>query len=121
MQTVKADGVLRHCFWGTYNAQVILKFLDTVSASDAKRTLGDIWKVGDTSSNVLTWIGDSAQLDELKLQFKKFGVQVHKCGRKSCKTQCKEEDIDSTAHSVDYGPNFSISIPIIPTEQLVLF
>lgn len=115
---VHAQGMLRHCFFGEYSARIVLVFSSEAHAKDAQKTLGDAWRLAEKTSGVLVAQLSPAQLDAFKTA---YPAKIAPCGRKHCKRQCKDAAIDSLAHSVDYGPDFSVEIPTTPAEQSALF
>lgn len=121
MNTVKADGVLRHGFFGKYVATIVLVFADAESARDGLKTLGEGWEPGKMKEGkAIVWLGDSAALDAVKATFARFGLKTA-CGYEHCKHRCKDAGIDSVNHSVDFGPPFEVEIPVTPGEQTSLF
>jgi hypothetical protein len=103
----KADGRLRHCFFGTYSAVIALGFADEYQAAQALPKLGKGWKLGEKSKKALIWQGSSEELDECTKVLVSFGAE--------------EKAIASIAHSIDYGDPFSIEVEITPQEQASLF
>ena len=107
MNPIKAEGILRHLFWGEYSAFIALKFSSDEHANDVLSVLGSPWHVGEKNKDVLVWSGNSDELGALKESFKKY---------------CDNVDlIDSCTHPIDYGDPFEVSIPVIAKEQLNLF
>jgi len=102
----KADGQLRHCYFGEYSAVIALGFNDEYEANESIRKLGPGWKHGQ-KSNVLVWVGNTTELEGCKHVLVSFGAD--------------EKKIDSCAHSIDYGEPFSIHIEIVSKEQMKLF
>lgn len=113
---VKASGVLRHCFFGSYTAIIVLRFADKASANDALVTLGNQWKMEHNETH-LVWKGDTKELTTLKNKLRAFGLRIQPCGMHRCRTQCQDAEIDNINHSVDYGALFEIDIPTVPAEQ----
>lgn len=109
MTHVKAEGRLRHCFHGEYSAMVALLFQDERKATDALSVLGSAWKRSPQLPNALLGTLTKVQLDAFKWR---FSPKAHPCGRKSCKSGCRSVEIDSLAHSIDYGPTFDVTIAI---------
>lgn len=118
MGIIIAEGQLYHMFHGAYMAAVALGFSDERAALDGLRALGAGWKVGRTTPRGLLWTGNSGELEILKGRFEVYNLTVLPCGRKECRGQCHNAEIDSVAHSVDFGPVFHLSIPCIPAEQM---
>lgn len=102
---IKANGRLRHRFWGNYSALIGLWFEDPASAKMAQMKLGSDWVPGK-SPDVLVWTGDSKALEQVKQVLGGFGADTEK--------------IDSLAKSVDYGEPFTVEIPASHPDQLEL-
>lgn len=102
---VKANGQLRHQFFGTYSAVIALGFDDEYQASKVLPLLGSGWKVG-SKPYILSWHGDADELDTCKEVLGSFGADKSK--------------IDSCAKSIDFGEKFTIEVEIAPQEQLSL-
>jgi hypothetical protein len=107
MNTVHADGILHHHFWGEYCASIGLEFESPEAAADALTVLGEPWKVGEKYPNVLVCHPDSKGVSAIKKQLAQYGADPDK--------------IDSLKYSVDRGEPFEITIHIVPKEQLPLF
>jgi hypothetical protein len=103
---VRAEGQLRHRFWGEYSAVIALVFEDAASAADALRVLGEPWAIGSIETRVLVAVFTSAGLDVEKQRLGTYGADVKK--------------IDSVAKSIDYGEPFAVTIDVTPAEQLSL-
>ena len=103
MNTVKAQGQLRHCFWGTYEATIALWFRDEPSARDARKVLGD-WNHGENDSATLVWHGKEDDLERTLTRLEKFGAS--------------RNDMTSINKSIDFGEPFEVVIPVVPEEQL---
>jgi hypothetical protein len=106
VHTVTADGILRHHFWGEYRATIGLRFASSAHARDALPVLGSGWAPGNQNAAVLVWHGASAELDTVSDLLASYGANRDK--------------IASCATSIDYGEPFSVTIPIVPAEQLAL-
>lgn len=117
---VQARGVLRHHFWGEYRATIGLSFTDAASATDARRVLGDAWKPGKDPA-VLIWHGGSAELEEQKAALCAFALTIVPCSWEHCADRCADQEIDGLPHSIDIGPPFTVTIPVVPAEQTELF
>lgn len=102
----KADGLLRHCFFGTYVAIIALGFETEHEAKSALPKLGAGWKIGDVNPKALRWEGGTDALEDCKKVLGKFGADVSK--------------IDSCVKSIDYGEDFSVEFEIVPEAQLSL-
>lgn len=107
MGKVRFEGRLRHRFWGTYSAAIVLGFDSPAHASDALRVLGAPWEQSVTHPRCLHWAGESEALAEVKKRLAGYGAD--------------ESAIDSIAHSIDYGDRFEGEIPVTPAEQGALF
>ncbi|HEX9156007.1 MAG TPA: hypothetical protein VF819_10610 [Nitrospira sp.] len=108
MNQVKARGLLRHRYWGTYSAVIVLAFDTPEAARDALKVLGAPWVAISAKTFVLSWTGETEALEQCKERLGTFGADVSK--------------IDSVAHSIDYGEPFEVTIPIVaPAEQESLF
>lgn len=118
---VKATGRLRHHFWGEYHATIVLAFDDEGGATDALRVLGDGWERGKSSRTALVWFGNGEAFERVRLALQTFGFKVPPCGRNACREQCERASIDSVAHSIDLGPEFTVEIPTVAHEQVSLF
>lgn len=111
MNFVKAKGQLRHCFWGTYEATIVLWFNDAPSARDAKKVLGrdnkkvlGNWNHSHDNQSVLIWHGLGDDLENTLTELERFGAD--------------RNVITSINKSIDYGEPFEVVIPVIPEEQL---
>jgi hypothetical protein len=91
-----AAGLLRHCFWGSYRAQIILKF---GTAEHAQAALAELpgWTVSDKNSAALSWFGADPELAATIDRLVSFGADRHA--------------IDSVDHSIDYGDPFTVDVP----------
>lgn len=101
----KADGQLRHQFFGTYSAVIALVFQDAYQANQVLPLLGSGWKVG-SKPQALVWMGNGEELEGCKEVLGSFGADTDK--------------IDSCAKSIDYGEPFTVEIEITPEEQMSL-
>ena len=115
---VKLSGMLRHRFHGTYGADIVL-VVDAKLANAVCGRLGNGWTVGVTG-NAIVWRGGVDDLDALKerLQDK---ITITPCGLTHCKHQCAHVDIDSTAHSIDFGPRFTLTLEVDDPRQEAMF
>ena len=103
---IKANGILRHRFWGEYSAVIGLVFDNSVYAQLALEKLGERWKVGKDPKN-LTWMGNSEELDLVTKILVSFGAE--------------EKKIASIAKSIDYGEPFAIVMEVDDPNQQKLF
>lgn len=108
---VNGRGCLRHRFWSEYSAMVGIQFSDAPSAADALRVLGPPWHQADDH---LLWTGSEEALTAMEARIAPY-LTVSPCGRTECRG--KVHSIASLAHSIDYGPMFTVEIPIVPIEQ----
>lgn len=120
MQTVKATGQLRHRFHGDYSAIIGLAFETPEAARDALATLGSDWSPVSSTPVALYAILSS---DEVKAFEERFAPEVPTCTHSSCKRRKKADrlhDIGSISHSIDFGPRFTVTIPVVAAEQMGL-
>ncbi len=102
----RADGRLRHCFFGEYSAVIALGFDSEAQAAAALPQLGAGWKAG-TKPKALIWRGEREALEICKARLVSFGADG--------------DAIDSIAHSIDYGDRFSVEIEVTDPRQIPLF
>jgi hypothetical protein len=121
MSKIKAEGCLRHGFFGDYVAVIALMFQDERAAKDALNVLAGNWKVSNKNTKGLIWSGSSEELKEVKSQLDKFKRTNRPCGYHHCDDKCKSAEIDSINHSIDFGPRFDIEIECEPEEQTSMF
>lgn len=93
---MKAKGLLRHRFWGTYSAVIALGFDSPEEAQQALPRLPG-FEPHPKEPRALMWAGDSNALQGTKELLGGFGADVQK--------------IDSIARSVDHGEPFEVVIP----------
>ncbi len=105
---VKARGRLMHQFHGTYTAVVGLVFDTPEDAHAAHTRLGDTWVPSHGNPKALVWQGGDESLEQVKQAL--AHATIDPCGWKHCRGQCKRAPIDSIAHSVDYGPSFTVEL-----------
>jgi len=103
MNKVKANGLLRHHFWGEYCATIVLEFDNFLHAKDALRVLGGEWSFHDKVDNVLIFHGKKKELTKVEKTLVKYRADPKK--------------MTSLAKSVDFGEPFTVEIPIVPEEQ----
>lgn len=103
VQRVKADGALRHRFWGTYSAVIALEFDSEEHAAGALRTLGPPWDHGAKARQCLVCVVSRSELEAVKRTLGGYGANV--------------SAIDSIRRSVDYGEPFSVEVPILPQAE----
>ena len=103
MQTVTAQGTLRHRFWGEYSARIGLSFDSPAHAQDCLGQLGPGWKIGEEYPQVLVWTGNAEELQACIQVLVSLGAE--------------EDKIASLAKSIDYGEPFEVTCRIIPQEQ----
>ena len=116
-----AKGQLAHHFWGTYSASIALAFDSAGEAEAANAVLGSAWKRGPHAVSLIAHV-DKAGLDAIKERFAGAGfyLTVPPCGWRHCKGRCRQAPIDSLAHSVDYGPEFALTVYCEDPRQLAL-
>ena len=117
--TAQGTGRLRHCFFGEYSAVISVHFGTREGAARALVALGAGWQHGAEIPEVLVWQGGYADLAALKARLQ-GSVRVEPCGRRTCRHGCRDADIDSLAHSIDYGPPFTLSVQYPHPDQLTL-
>ena len=105
----KADGLLRHHFWGDYSATIGLWFLSGAAAEAALSLLGDGWKVSPKDPKLVIGTFSGEALDTAENTLAKFGADRAK--------------MTSIAASIDHGETFTVSVAgdYIPPEQGSLF
>lgn len=106
MNQVKATGQLRHCFWGTYEASIVLVFADKQSTIDVQKQHFQNWKMSEKSDKAILFHGKEEGLEAELVKLESFGGDRKK--------------ITSCAKSIDYGERFEVIIPVVPNEQLSL-
>jgi len=116
---ITANGFLAHHFHGEYWCSVGLEFENEEAASDALMKLGEGWTIGEQHKNVLVWHGNSKALDVLKERFKGdgFKLTIKPCKWSDCRNHCRDAEIDSCNHSIDYGPPFELTITVEVVDQ----
>ena len=113
-----ANGIVRHCFFGTYVAIVTLKFDSEAYASHALKRIGGEWK---REGFVLVLRVEADALDQEKVRLKTLGtISIEKCDWKHCARHCADEEIDGIPHSIDLGPPFTFTISIADERQHAL-
>jgi hypothetical protein len=105
----KADGLLRHHFWGDCCATIGLWFLSSAAAEAALSLLGDGWKVSPKDPKLLIGTFSGEALDTAENTLAKFGASRAK--------------MTSIATSIDHGEVFTVNVEgdYIPPEQGSLF
>ena len=109
--TLKAEGLLRHRFWGDYSAVLILKFDSPESCLIALPRLAPKgaefgWDQSETNKCCALAVVDSDQLSKLEAHLETLGAEKKK--------------IASLAKSVDHGEPFSISFEVEHPDQMKL-
>jgi hypothetical protein len=106
---VKAEGILRHHFWGTYYATVGLVFDNEFEANCALDSgkLHKAFKNAEKKKNALACFVDSDVLKEIETNLGSLGADV--------------KAIASLAHSVDFGDPFFIELDVTDPRQTELF
>lgn len=126
-----AQGRLRHCFFGTYHARVVLAFDSPTDAENARVVLGASWRTSAKNPDCLYADLSSDQLNAFKDAHKPV---ADVCDHPSCckpigrgknrrPAPPKRHEIDGCEHSVDVGPAFSVDVHIplyVPAEQASL-
>lgn len=99
---IRANGMWRHCFHGTYIAVIGLWFTDKACAEAARDVLGEEWQIRQVkNAAALVWSG--ADSDSVKELVESFRIMTG---------QRDDEPIDSIRRSVDYGPEFVIEVNV---------
>jgi hypothetical protein len=104
-----------HHFHGNYTATVVLA---PDEKEDVPLILATFVKLGfafgmTNGGGGIYLNGTSDDIDRLKGAFAAFSLCMKPCGYKHCgKKRCKAKEIDACEHSVDYGPEFEISVPV---------
>lgn len=113
-ETLTGKGGLRHHFHGTYMATVAIAFADSAIAGRALPYLGNGWKVSTSTPNALVWHGTSEALETVKATLAPYRTDAPKPVKRGRRIVTPEasEPIDSIARSIDYGPPFTIAIPV---------
>jgi hypothetical protein len=104
---IRAQGQLRHRFWGEYSASVVLKFgneVDAVLAQTFLDSTGFNWESVPAGHGYRHTVVDSAGLEELEKSLSKFG-DVSKMA--------------SLERSIDYGDVFDLAFEIENPNQLL--
>lgn len=125
---IKAEGILRHMFHGTYSCAIALEFNNEKDCEAAFSVLnvGIIgvnmetgnWNKSKTNSNVAIGSLNSEQLQHFK---EKFNPKAKPCNAFDCKGDNNIHEIDSLAHSIDFGPPFAIELEMEDPNQEKLF
>lgn len=124
MGTIKAEGILRHCFHGSYSAVIALEFAneDDIDASSEQfniskpfKDIGD-WKKSVKHSNILLGSLNEEQIEAFKDVFKPKCVPCNSFG---CKNEIHE--IDGIEHSIDVGSEFEVVLEVVDKNQQKLF
>ncbi len=105
----RAEGQLRHRFWGKYSAAMVLVF-DAPEMLDAALAAGKFagWRRGEKRPDIcLVWDGDSDALEPAKDELAAHGADRSK--------------IDSIAKSIDYGEPFAVEFEVEDPNQMGLF
>jgi hypothetical protein len=118
-----AKGMLRHGFFGDYQFTLVLSFDCAPDAAAAEARLLGFTQLA-AGLRTLYLHGDTTVLEFVKSFLEDHRVDdpcaLFDCKRKSAARR-ERHPIDSCAHSIDYGPEFTINLPIPIPEQEVLF
>jgi hypothetical protein len=104
-----ARGQLFHHFHGTYSASLLLVFASKDEATKSLAILGDGWKPAAKEPCAVLSTLSSDELDAFKARHEK-GLAIKPCGRSKCRSQCAHQAIDGVPHSVDVGPEFTLTL-----------
>ncbi len=113
---MNAHGQLNHHFWGDYSCGIALSFASPAHAAGALELLPG-FRQPDKAPHALIATLNSAQLEAFKVKLAQWGLHIDPCGRRDCPHQCRDADIDSCNHSIDYGPAFTVQVPADSTDQ----
>jgi hypothetical protein len=105
---MKAHGILRHHFHGTYSATVGLQFADAPAAREAIEILGEPWELAGERSLVVGV--DSAGLKRLKRQLRGHGLRTLHRDRGGPRKGPGKDAIDCCCRSVDVGCPFTVEV-----------
>lgn len=120
---VQIQGMLLHHFHGSYWCEILMECEEVLMAVVMHHLQG-LLGVGEMTTGTssfnnkkyLVWSGTSEDLTRFKLMLKECNVQVD-CGMKFCNSRCAFQDIDSVAHSLDHGPDFSFVLDVVDSRQ----
>lgn len=112
MGTVTAKGFTRFVFHGTPEVcRVVLDCGTTEAARDVARALGGPWRVGTVDARAVVASMTRTDVDAFASRHSPA------CPRCSCGKTHGWQDL---AHSVDYGPEFRVTIEVTPGEQATI-
>lgn len=115
---MRAQGLLRHIFHGTEICAVVrLVFEDEESAERIEPLLPGWTRQGKAIGAALT----REQLNAFKERLPGWDIQIEECGYRHCKHKCRNAEIDSMAHSTDFGPTFTVEIPAPESKDQTRF
>jgi len=129
MTTLKAQGQLRHCFWGEYYGQLILitdeseELLRAAIPSELlpkprKRKAKHEFQTCDDKGKryaVLSTIYPSEELDPVVKWLEQYRIDEKCKDRRGCDGE--RHPITGCEHSLDVGPPFEVSIPFTHPDQ----
>lgn len=127
MTIVKADGILRHFFHGSYSCGIGLQFANEQDCDDALKQLniGEVpnlrfgnWHKSDKYPHMALGALGSEQLKAFK---SKFHPKCKPCNDFDCKGENRIHEIDGVDHSVDVGPPFDVEFEVENHNQGNLF
>ena len=110
--------LLHHFHGGEYTGTI---YLSPEAEKDIPLILATFTKLGyqferakgiGASSRFITMNVTSADINRLKGTFAAWSLRMRPCGFRHCGKRCKAKLIDACQHSVDYGPDFEISVPV---------
>ena len=101
----EAIGRLRHHFWGDYRATVVLVWRDALEAAAvlAAGVLGPGWTQSKKNPAAVVWFGSSAELTLVMNVLEAMGAD--------------RSAIDSIAHSIDVGDEFTVAVDVPNPQQ----
>ena len=95
---LKARGLLQHHFWGDYVATIVLAFTSASEAAQAQREVFKDWEISKKNPSAIRFHGGGKELDAVEALLVKFGADAKK--------------LKSMAKSIDYGEEFTVSVPV---------
>jgi len=110
---MKATGGIKHHFWGEYYCTLALRFETADGVDRCLGKLGPKWTQVPEQPHLAGAFLNSAELEEFEEKARtEFGLTIAPCGRRDCRHQCRDADLGSVNHSIDYGPTFQVEIPM---------
>ncbi len=113
---MNAHGQLQHHFWGDYSCGIVLSFASPAHAAGALEALPGFRQPPQAPHALIATL-NGAQLNAFKAKLAHWGLAIDPCGHSHCADQCRDADIDSCDHSIDYGPAFTVQVPADSIDQ----